>query len=180
MPSVVIIRDPKNRLCMGRIQHVLIEDRQTISWVSWLLASVSTSVLQNDSYLWPFQAHVARQRFYSLLRARHLLATGLLLSSLRAGGATHHYQGGMSIERLQFKGRWKSCASLQSYVQEAVASLVLLQLTPAQRPSGAPRSCSDAPESCCEAPQSCCEAPHSCSEAPQSLCEALQACCEAS
>jgi len=125
LSMVVVIHNPKNRLHMGRTQHVLIEDSVVISWLTWLL-----KYLDQDALVWPCGLPQARSMLQEMLYHRGLRGTGPLLSSLRPGGATHLYQLGMSIERLQLKGRWKSIVTLHSYIQEAVASLVLLELSP--------------------------------------------------
>jgi len=126
MPVVVVIERPKNRLYMGRVQHVLIKDPECIAWILWLLAVWTDP----ESYVWPFTMSMARTCFRKLLAMRGLSNSRLLLASLRAGAATHLYQTGLSIEQLAFKGRWKNLNTLHSYVQEAVASLVLLKLSP--------------------------------------------------
>ena len=124
-PLIIAIRRPKTRLAFGRIQHVLVQDPKTIAWTSWLLSS-----WPKNRQLWPFSIASARSLFRQLLRQRQLSDSKLLISSLRPGGATHLYTAGLSVEQLQFKGRWKCIGTLRSYIQEATAAMVLLQLDP--------------------------------------------------
>ena len=124
---VVHIRDPKNRIYMGRSQFVLIEDQATISWVQWLIEDLPSSTL-----LWPHSIGRARVCLRTVLRARSLTHLSISLGSFRAGGATHMFQLCQDVGRIQLKGRWASVRSLTCYIQEAMCTLVLAQLDDAQ------------------------------------------------
>ena len=66
----------------------------------------------------------------------HLVAGELGLSnmklspaSLRAGGATHKFTTGqLDLGQLKFRGRWTVMSTLEHYVQECSATLVMLRL----------------------------------------------------
>ena len=60
-----------------------------------------------------------------LLRKLRLHKHNLTLASLRAGRATAMYAEGWNTERIRFEGRWKSIHTLEHYIQEASASMVL-------------------------------------------------------
>ena len=69
--------------------------------------------------LWPFP----RLRFAQCIRElSNLLGVShlrLLLSSLRAGGATHFYVQRTDPSRLKYWGRWVAERSVAHYLQEA-------------------------------------------------------------
>ena len=52
------------------------------------------------------------------------------LSSFRAGGATAHFLEHENIGTLQFRGRWKSTATLYHYVSGSMAGMSEARLTP--------------------------------------------------
>ncbi len=70
--------------------------------------------------------------FQAGVDALGLSSLRLTPSSLRAGGATYLFAQGLELGRLKFRGRWASLTTLEHYVQEASASLVLLSLPPDQ------------------------------------------------
>ena len=123
---ILLIREPKNMYFLGRIQHALILCPSTVAWASWLFGGLSA-----DSLLWPFSQQAARQCLQILTHRRGLGACGITLGSLRAGKATELYSERLSVPDLMFAGRWKSLNSLQCYIQEAMALLVLMGLPPA-------------------------------------------------
>lgn len=51
-------------------------------------------------------------------------------ASLRPGGATHYYGQGISIGTLRFMGRWIVEKSLEHYIQLAMATKIVNQLSP--------------------------------------------------
>ena len=121
-PLVVLlaIRDPKTRSHMGRAQFALIKDSRVGHWLHWLVGSSLTSTKP----IWRSSQHHFRALLRDMLEAIHLDDIGFTPGSARAGGATHRYIEGDTIERLQYQGRWKALSSLKSYIQEAVSSLI--------------------------------------------------------
>ena len=122
-PTVVIIRKPKNRFHMGRIQHAVIQDPRTISWLTYLVGQ------RSSGKLWPATLQKARDMFKHLLQLRQLAGCNLTLSSCRAGGATHRYLQGEDVSKLRFAGRWANDNTMRAYIQEAAATLVSNQLS---------------------------------------------------
>ena len=121
--AVLVLRDTKTSLTMGRLQHVVLEDPATIAYLRWFLAGSPP-----DRVLWPFSASLARRSLSTLLIKLQLAGARLTLGSLRAGGATHLYSSGMEVSRLMFKGRWKAIGTLHCYIQEATCALVSLNI----------------------------------------------------
>ncbi len=52
---------------------------------------------------------------------------GLSPGCLRAGGATRFFRLEVDISRIRFLGRWRNLATLDHYIQEASACMVLLE-----------------------------------------------------
>ena len=44
---------------------------------------------------------------------------------MRAGGATHEYLQGTSLERVMWRGRWDAITTFHHYIQEASSVLAL-------------------------------------------------------
>jgi hypothetical protein len=126
--STVVLRilDPKNRAFMGREQFVMIEETATVAWLTWWVEHfpLGSRLFQGT-----------RSAFESMFRELfcHLGCGGLgvTLGSLRTGGTTFFYTKHCSMSWLQFRGRWKSQASLLHYVQEGMAALVGARIPPA-------------------------------------------------
>ena len=51
-------------------------------------------------------------------------------AGLRAGGATHDYLMGNTVERLMWRGRWLALSTLRHYVQECASVLAVAQMEP--------------------------------------------------
>ena len=79
---------------------------------------------------------VDRAEFYRLFRrvvcALHLEQERVTLYSFRRGGATHDFLEHGSMEMTLLKGRWATARSARVYVQDAVATLADVSLTPEQ------------------------------------------------
>ena len=67
---------------------------------------------------------------HSLADCLGIRSMGLSAASLRAGGATQSFREDPNIGRLQYLGRWKSAATLQHYLQEAMAAYVWARVSP--------------------------------------------------
>ena len=63
-----------------------------------------------------------------------LQGVGFSLGSLRSGGATARFAASQNVAAIKFQGRWAAVRSLESYLQEAVCSLVAAEL-PNPRPT---------------------------------------------
>ena len=95
----------------------------TTAWLEYVSLDLSSEEL-----LWPW----TRAKHYELsnkfVKSSKLDKTGITPASGRAGGATHYYLAGMSLETLSFLGRWTVLSSLRSYIQEGGAKLVWASL----------------------------------------------------
>ena len=108
---------------MGRVQHTLLRELTALSWLHYLCED-----LEPEAPLWPYGLPKARRMLHVALGHRDIAHCGLTLASCRAGGATCFFKRDMEVAKIKFHGRWKSEASLQCYIQEAVAAQVLSAL----------------------------------------------------
>ena len=124
---VIAIRDPKNRLAMGKNQFALVKDPSCIAWMRWLLKGVPKSCK-----LWPGSQCRFSKMFKSLLIHLELSHYAFTPGSLRPGGTTHEFMRGTAVSQLKFMGRWASETSLVCYVQETMAHRVWNSVSPAE------------------------------------------------
>ena len=123
--AVIAIRRPKNRGAMGLEQFSTTKSVSLIAWLRWMLEG-----LPAQAKLRPSSPYNFRTSFKNVFKRMQLDHLGLLPSSLRAGGCTHHFLiDEMPIPTLRYKVRHTSEATLASYVQEAVAAMTFLSLT---------------------------------------------------
>jgi hypothetical protein len=54
-------------------------------------------------------------------------------ASLRSGGATYLYRAGAAVDWIRLRGRWRTLAALEHYIQEAVSFLTCCVLPSACR-----------------------------------------------
>ena len=67
---------------------------------------------------------------FEIVKYLDIEAMGLTPASLRAGGATHKFStGALDLGQLKFRGRWSALSTLEHYVQECTATLVMLRLS---------------------------------------------------
>ena len=124
---VVTIVSPKTRKIFGRQQFAVISDLATVNWARWLLQSLPSSTA-----LWNFPTARLRTMMIWALQRLELSHLSLTPAGLRAGGATHLFIHGWSVDQLRFRGRWVSVRSLEAYIQEAMSLLVMSQLAPSE------------------------------------------------
>lgn len=113
--AIVIIRRPKTRR-FWKEQFVLCQEVALVRWLHWWTAGLS-----NSRQLFSFSRYIFAKRFSECLTLMGLAQTGYTLGSLRAGGATHLFRVERNLGQLQYHGRWKSSASLQHYLHEAMS-----------------------------------------------------------
>ena len=113
---VVVIRNPKTRR-IWRTQFAICSDIFLIDWLKWWCRD-----LDSKCRVFP----ISRAQWSSLLKAccgwLDVDNIGYTLSSFRSGGATHVFRTEQNLGRLQYRGRWKSAATLESYLQEAMSA----------------------------------------------------------
>ena len=121
--GLIRIRNGKNRRVFGREQISIVESPRALAWLDWL-----TKDMPKSCRLSPGGTARFRELFKQLVKLLRLDGLKLTPASLRAGGATAKFNEGMDLGKLQYRGRWSALSTLQHYIQEATASLVLLNL----------------------------------------------------
>ena len=115
-----------------RIQHGKCTDRALIAFWEVVFARVAP-----DEPLWPMSPAAFRSRWDAVFRTLRLPCghkhAGLIPRSLRGSGATLWYTHTEDVARIQWRGRWMRLRTLQHYLQEAAASLLLSDLPVADR-----------------------------------------------
>ncbi len=122
---MMTIVNGKNRRVFGRIQIAISEHDVVARWMTWLLAG-----MHPDARI--FTGGAAKFRSLMKLACKALNITHLKFSpaSLRAGGATFFFSDGVEFGKIKYRGRWAALHTLEHYVQEAAAALVLVRLEP--------------------------------------------------
>jgi hypothetical protein len=92
----------------------VVRENVTVRWLEWLVRDLPPDVL-----LFPNGTPAFRKHFFELCQFADL--SGMGLTPLRPGGATHCFIQGMDVARLRILGRWRSIQTLDHYVQEAAA-----------------------------------------------------------
>lgn len=119
--AVVIIRRPKTRR-VWREQFVVCTDASLVAWLRWWIAGRA-----DGRPLFNISRYRLVKALDELLADFGLRDCGYTLSSLRAGGATDHFQRHRNLGELQYLGRWKQASTLQYYLHEAYAIHVTRQ-----------------------------------------------------
>ena len=109
----------------GRIQHVLIGDPTVLEFLIAVWGSRAPSAKLMNLQLRDLEAWFRAACTWFGLRVGAFQPSGL-----RAGGATYEYMMGTSVERLMWRGRWDSLATLKHYIQEATAVSATARLPP--------------------------------------------------
>lgn len=123
----IFIRNPKTSR-FARRQHVRVDDSSLI-----LLIFCLTQHLQLDDAVFLASTAVFRRQWNALLDKleipRRQSDRGATPGTLRGSGATHEYLQGSEISRIQWQGRWSRLRTLEYYIQEVAAQLVLFSLS---------------------------------------------------
>lgn len=121
----VRIGAPKTRLQAARDQHVRIEEPKVATWVASVLSSTPSW-----SRIWQGSLSAFKSRF-DLLQREVLRSMPFVPASLRPGGATYLFRlWDENLQRLQWRGRWRSYRMLEIYVQELGAAEVWVTFAP--------------------------------------------------
>ena len=124
---VVYIRvgTPKTRSKAARDQHVRIDEPYIAQWITKILTSTPSW-----SRIWHGSLAAFKTRF-NLLQTEVLQAQPFVPASLRPGGATFLFRlFHENLQRLQWRGRWRSYRMLEIYVQELGAAEVWVTFPP--------------------------------------------------
>jgi integrase len=123
--TVLMIIKPKNKRSMGYKQFATVRSCSASAWSDFLFKD-----MDGASKLWHMSLAYFAKIFSKVVKHLQLSTFHFTPASLRAGGCTHAYQTGNEPSRLKFQGRWKSESSVAHYIQESMAQLVLIQLSP--------------------------------------------------
>ena len=122
--GLVTITNGKNRRTFGRIQIAAIHEVRVIEWLQWL-----TTGMEPEARLLPGGTQKFSKMFHLVAGELGLSNMKLSPASLRAGGATHKFTTGqLDLGQLKFRGIWTVMSTLEHYVQECSATLVMLRL----------------------------------------------------
>ena len=133
VPAIVRIRTPKIKV--PATQHVIVENAALVCvWTAIKEAICSSS----DQCICPFTVLGLHKKWTQALRVLHLdhpfavegtsLLTRLTPAGMRAAGATLDFLEKENLDRLLWRGRWKSLPVLKHYVQLGVYHLSSLKL----------------------------------------------------
>ena len=93
---------------------------------------LSFGPLSRDEPLAPYGASSFRSRWNAVLTQlgvpSHLAASGPTPGSLRGSGATEFYLQPEDVPRIAWRGRWRKVETLEHYLQEVAAQLLLTDL----------------------------------------------------
>ena len=119
---IAIIKDPKTRKTFARIQYAEINDPLLVDLLGeWL------DMLELYERLWPFSYSMINRRLGQVLQVFGLEGAWTA-SGLRAGKATAYWLRFGDFERLRKLGRWKCGATLEHYIQVAIATMAQRRL----------------------------------------------------
>ena len=121
--GLLTISNGKNRRVFGRIQIAMLDQPRTLRWLSWLTAGMDP-----HARLLPGGTAAFRRLFKLAVEGLGLQSLRLTPASLRAGGATARFARGTDLGHLKWWGRWASLATLEHYVQESAATMVMMTL----------------------------------------------------
>ena len=122
-------RAKSRRRGKGAVQHLTITDEVFVQFLERTVGSLPGNVK-----LFSGSHSVFRRRWDAVLRALKIgRDTNLTPGGLRGGGCVHSFQSGSSIQLLMWRMRLKHQITLESYLQEVVASSVLATVSPEAR-----------------------------------------------
>ena len=117
-PGSIFLKNTKT----GRNQSVLFNDPVLVLFLRDLVADC-----QDDEPIFPCSA----SRFRKGIERAHTslgVSFGITTHSMRHGGATHDYINGVPFEDVRVKGRWKSPASCERYLQASRALMLAVRI----------------------------------------------------
>lgn len=124
--AIIHLRDTKTGKRKGASELVIVESAIAVKWLSQAMDYMAPNARLVGSSMPAF-----RQLFQNLVS--HFELPGLFaLYSLRRGGATWDFLSHGSLERTLLKGRWSSSSTARIYLQDTVATISDLSLTPEQ------------------------------------------------
>ena len=122
------LRNPKT----ARRQHGKVDDAFAILFVEQVFGHLSW-----DSRLFPASMHTFRRMWDSVQTRLQIpcraAAKGATPGVLRGSGATFFYQQTENLQLLAWRGRWARAKTMEFYLQEVAAQLLLSELSPLAR-----------------------------------------------
>ena len=122
--TILSIKKPKNRRSLGIEQVSQVDDALSTRWLRWLVDGLPPELKSFSGSTATF-----RKLFSECCTELGIAHLKLTPASLRAGGATHQFVGGMETGRLRILGRWRCLKSLDHYVQIASSALTLIKVS---------------------------------------------------
>ena len=123
--AVIAIEKTKNPRSFGRKQFAVVRHARPTRWLEWALRGSPKGFA-----LWPSTPARFRKRLAFLCKELGVEHCKFVPGSARAGGTTHFYLEGVDPSRLRFWCRHSAEHTLNHYVQEATAALILGKLDP--------------------------------------------------
>ena len=127
--GVVSIFNAKTANRGRHFQAVVLEDPALVQVLQRVFGG-----LQPQQLLCPGGNAAVSARFYAALQSLGLRESGYTLRSLRAGGATDHFETVGNITATQFRGRWDRPETLNHYVQQALSVTAFSRIPAECRP----------------------------------------------
>ena len=126
------IAEAKTR-CFMRHQHTRISDHGVVQFLELAFGPLGRGAPCALQY----GAASFRSRWNAVLSRpgvpSHVAASGPTPGSLRGSGATEFYFQTEDVPRIAWRGRWRKVETLEHYLQEVAAQLLLTDLPPAAR-----------------------------------------------
>jgi hypothetical protein len=108
----------------GRVQHLSVQDSEAVAFLAAVFGSLSPC-----ERLFDCSPAAFRRRWDTILKALNIPKdVGLTPGGVRGGGCVYAFQNGMSLPMLLWRMRIKHLQTLESYLQEVVASTVVSEL----------------------------------------------------
>ena len=127
----VHLKDPRTAR-FARRQHGRVDDEFAIEIIRNIFGGFA-----RDSPLYPASAHSFRRQWDAVmgrLGIPHRAASrGATPGVLRGSGATHLYQQTENLQMIAWRGRWAKLRTLEHYLQEVAAQMMLSELSAADR-----------------------------------------------
>ena len=125
--AYVHVRNPKTAR-FARRQHSRLEDHSVLSFLELMFES-----LLFDARLYPGSRHTFKSQWNAILGRLGVpfarVDRGITPGVLRGSGATHFYLETEDLSRVAWRGRWSRQKTLEFYLQEVAAQMILQRLS---------------------------------------------------
>ena len=125
-PCITVrIAKPKNFRQLGHSQFIVVSQPDVCNWITWACSELK----QHDGRLWDSSPAEFRRMFKVCIEKLLGTKSSFTPASLRAGGATFHFDSCQDVGRLRLSGRWSNAQSLEHYVQVAKAQQLAVSVS---------------------------------------------------